>query len=131
MTKVLTAWLQTMERDRGLPVLDEEFLEDPNATIYLLTPFDGTVAAQAITLMDQLINRQRVKVAQWDEFSRLGMFLDEITNTPLPRLPQYIAESRGLGGLAVFRRPGRRAARRDLRPAAGGRRFALSFRRRC
>ena len=57
VTKVLTAWLQTMERDRGLPVLDEEFLEDPNATIYLLTPFDGTVAAQAITLMDQLINR--------------------------------------------------------------------------
>ncbi|KMO72848.1 type IV secretory system conjugative DNA transfer family protein [Mycolicibacterium obuense] len=102
VTKVLTAWLQTMERDRGLPVLDEEFLEDPNATIYLLTPFDGTVAAQAITLMDQLINRQRVKVAQWDDFSRLGMFLDEITNTPLPRLPQYIAESRGLGVSLCF-----------------------------
>jgi hypothetical protein len=27
----------------------------------------------------------------------VGMFLDEITNTPLPRLPQYLAESRGLG----------------------------------
>ncbi|WP_425005003.1 type IV secretory system conjugative DNA transfer family protein [Mycolicibacterium sp. S3B2] len=102
VTKVLTAWLQTMERDRGLPILDATFLEDPEATIYLLTPFDGTVAAQAITLMDQLINRQRVKVAQWEEFSRLGMFLDEITNTPLPRLPQYIAESRGLGVSLCF-----------------------------
>ncbi|MGA9376726.1 type IV secretory system conjugative DNA transfer family protein [Mycolicibacterium mageritense] len=102
VTKVLTAWLQTMERDRGLPVLDADFLEDPSATIYLLTPFDGTVAAQAITLMDQLINRQRVKVAQWEEFARLGMFLDEITNTPLPFLPQYIAESRGLGVSLCF-----------------------------
>lgn len=26
VTKVLTAWLQTMERDRGLPVLDADFL---------------------------------------------------------------------------------------------------------
>ncbi|WP_094287317.1 type IV secretory system conjugative DNA transfer family protein [Mycobacterium lehmannii] len=102
VTKVLTAWLQTMERDKGLPILDKTFLEDAAATIYLLTPFDGTVAAQAITLMDQLINRQRVKVAQWEEFSRLGMFLDEITNTPLPRLPQYIAESRGLGVSLCF-----------------------------
>jgi hypothetical protein len=62
-----------------------------------LTPADGTVAAQAIELMDQLINRQRTKVAQWEEFSRVGMSLDEITNTPIPRLPQYLAESRGLG----------------------------------
>src|SRR3546814_12929934 len=30
------------------------------------------------------------------------MFLDEITNTPLPRLPQYIAESRGLGVSLCF-----------------------------
>lgn len=65
--------------------------------MYLLTPADGTVAAQAITLMDALINRQRRKVAQWEEHSRVGMFLDEITNTPLPRLPQFLAESRGLG----------------------------------
>ena len=97
VTKVLTAWLRTSKRDRGLPPLSLDFLDDPSATIYLLTPADGTVAAQAITLMDHLINRQRTKVAQWEEFHRLGFFLDEITNTPLPRLPQYLAESRGLG----------------------------------
>jgi hypothetical protein len=62
--------------------------------VYLLTPADGTVAAQAITLMDALINRQRRKVAQREEYSPVGLFLDEITNTPLPRLPQYLAESR-------------------------------------
>jgi type IV secretion system protein VirD4 len=102
VTKVLTAWLQTIDRDKDLPALDNAFLDDPTATIYLLTPFDGTVAAQAITLMERLIDRQRVKVAQWEEFSRLGMFLDEITNTPLPRLPQFIAESRGLGVSLCF-----------------------------
>jgi hypothetical protein len=36
----------------------------PTATLYLLTPADGTVAAQAIVLMDALINRRRAKVAQ-------------------------------------------------------------------
>jgi type IV secretory pathway TraG/TraD family ATPase VirD4 len=30
------------------------------------------------------------------------MFLDEVTNTPLPRLPQYLAESRGLGVSICF-----------------------------
>jgi type IV secretory pathway TraG/TraD family ATPase VirD4 len=60
------------------------------------------VAAQAITLMDALINRQRRKVAEWQDDTRVGMFLDEITNTPLPRLPQYLAESRGLGVIICY-----------------------------
>jgi type IV secretion system protein VirD4 len=49
-----------------------------------LTPADGTVAAQAIALMDQLINRQRTKEAPWEDFHRVGLFLDEITNTLVP-----------------------------------------------
>jgi TraM recognition site of TraD and TraG len=97
VTKVLTAWLRTSHRDRHLPPLDLSVFDEPGATVYLLTPADGTVAAQAITLMDALINSQRRKVAQWQDHHRVGMFLDEITNTPLPRLPQYLAESRGLG----------------------------------
>ncbi|MFL0242636.1 type IV secretory system conjugative DNA transfer family protein [Mycobacterium sp. SMC-17] len=97
VTKVLTAWLMTARHDRDLPALDLSFLDEPGSTLYLLTPADGAVAVQAIVLFDQLIDRQRRKVAQWEQFSRLGMFLDEITNTPIPRLPQYLAESRGLG----------------------------------
>jgi type IV secretory pathway TraG/TraD family ATPase VirD4 len=97
VTKVLTAWLRTSHRDRHLPPLDLSIFDEPSATVHLLSPADGTVAAQAITVLDALINRQRRKVAQWEEHSRVGMFLDEITNTPLPRLPQYLAESRGLG----------------------------------
>ena len=102
VTKVLTAWLLTSRRDRTLPALNLSFFDDPTATLYLLTPADGTVAAQAIVLMDQLINRQRTRVAQWEEFSRIGLFLDEVTNTPVPRLPQYLAESRGLGCAICF-----------------------------
>jgi len=102
VTKVLTAWLLTARRDRGLPVLELSFLDDGDATLYLLTPADGTVAAQAIVLMDLLVNRQRTKVGQWEEFHRIGLFLDEITNTPIPRLPQYLAESRGLGCAICF-----------------------------
>jgi len=97
VSKVLTAWLRTSHRDRDLAPLDLSIFDEPGATVYLLTPADGTVAAQAITLMDALINRQRRKVAQWEDHIRVGLFLDEITNTPLPRLPQYLAESRGLG----------------------------------
>jgi type IV secretion system protein VirD4 len=102
VTKVLTPWLLTASRDRAHPSLDLDFFDEPNATLYLLTPSDGTVAGQAIVLMDQLINRQRTKVAQWEEFHRIGLFLDEITNTPIPRLPQYLAESRGLGCAICF-----------------------------
>jgi type IV secretion system protein VirD4 len=102
VTKVLTAWLLTAQRDRGLPALALSFFDDYDATLYLLSPADGTVAAQAIVLMDRLVDRQRTKVAQWEGFSRIGLFLDEITNTPIPRLPQYLAESRGLGCAICF-----------------------------
>ena len=103
VTKVLTPWLLTSQRDKPHPPLELSFFDsDKTPTLYLLTPADGTVAAQAIVLMDQLINRQRTKVAQWEEFSRIGLFLDEITNTPVPRLPQYLAESRGLGACICF-----------------------------
>ena len=47
--------------------------------------------------MEQLIQRQRVKVAQWQEYPRIGLFLDELPNTPLPNIQQWFAESRGLG----------------------------------
>ena len=97
VTKALTAWLRTSLRDRGLTVFDPAFLDDRASTLYVLSPADGTVAPLAVTLMEQLIRRQRVKVAQWEEYGRLGMFLDELPNTPLPKILQYFAEARGLG----------------------------------
>jgi type IV secretory pathway TraG/TraD family ATPase VirD4 len=97
VSKSLTAWLRTSVRDRGLPAFDPSFLDDTSATLYVLSPADGTVAPLAVTLMEQLIRRQRIKVAQWEEYPRVGMFLDELPNTPLPKILQYLAEARGLG----------------------------------
>jgi type IV secretion system protein VirD4 len=97
VTKSLTAWLRTCIRDRGLPAFDPAFLDDAHTTLYVLSPADGTVAPLAVTLMEQLIRRQRIKVGQWEEFPRLGFYLDELANTPLPKILQYFAEARGLG----------------------------------
>ncbi|MCC9184364.1 type IV secretory system conjugative DNA transfer family protein [Mycolicibacterium mageritense] len=97
VTDALTAWLRTAAFDANLPPFDPTFLDDGSTTLYVLSPADGAVAPQVTTLIDQLISRQRVKVAQWEEYPRLGMFLDELPNTPLPKILQYFAESRGLG----------------------------------
>jgi TraM recognition site of TraD and TraG len=81
----------------GLPTFDPTFLDEPGTTLYVLSPSDGTVAPLAVTLMEQLIRRQRVKVGLWEEYPRIGMFLDELPNTPLPKILQYFAGARGLG----------------------------------
>src|ERR1700758_3715484 len=97
VTKSLTAWLRTCIRDRQLATFDPAFLDDARTTLYVLSPADGTVAPLAVTLMEQLIRRQRIKVGQWEQFPRLGFYLDELPNTPLPKILQYFAEARGLG----------------------------------
>lgn len=97
ITKALTAWLRTSIRDRYLPIFDPAVLDEPGTTLYILSPSDGTVAPLAVTLMEQLIRRQRIKVAQRERYPRIGMFLDELPNTPLPKILQYFAEARGLG----------------------------------
>ncbi|MGB8502446.1 TraM recognition domain-containing protein, partial [Mycobacterium sp.] len=45
----------------------------------------------------ELIRRQRIKVGQWEEFSRLGVLSQQLPNTPLPKILPYFAEARGLG----------------------------------
>ena len=97
VTKSLTAWLRTSIRDRNLKTFDPAFLDDPGTTLYILSTAQGSVAPQPVTLMEQLIQRQRVKVARWEEYPRIGLFLDELPNTPLPNIQQWFAESRGLG----------------------------------
>ncbi len=97
VTKALTAWLRTSIRDRGLPSFDPAVLDEPGATLYVVSPSDGAVAPLAVTLMEQLIRRQRSKAVDGEPDTRLGLFLDELPNTPLPKILQYFAEARGLG----------------------------------
>ena len=82
VTKSLTAWLRTSIRDRDLPTFDPADLDDPHTTLYVLSPADGTVAPLPVTLMEQLIRRQRVKVGQWEEFPRLGFFIGHESRIP-------------------------------------------------
>ena len=97
ITKVLTPWLETYARNSSLPPLTTDWLDDNTATVYLLSTDDGATAGQAICLADHLINVQRQKTARGEDRPRLGIFLDEVANTPLPMLPKYLTESRGLG----------------------------------
>lgn len=63
---------------------------------------DGALATQAIVLIDQLIDRQRAKVAQWEEFTRIGLFLDEIDQHADSAAAAHPAELRGLGCAICF-----------------------------
>jgi hypothetical protein len=45
--------------------------------------------------MEQLIRRQRIKVAQWEEHPRIGMFHDELPKIPLPKILQYLLRPAG------------------------------------
>ena len=103
--KVLTAWLQTMERDRGLAVLDEEFLRTPTPPSSADTLDGHGRRVRRSLLMDQLINRQR-ESRSVGRVSRLGMFLDEDHQHAFAWLPQYIAESRGPGRSRCVLPPG-------------------------
>jgi type IV secretion system protein VirD4 len=57
----------------------------------------GDAAPVASLLMEMLIDRRRELVHQRDTLCHLGLFLDELTNTPLANLDGNIAENRGLG----------------------------------
>jgi hypothetical protein len=71
-----------------LPPPDPILLDAARATLYVVSPSDGTVAPLAVTQMKQLVRQQRTKVSQWKEYPR-GIFLDELPNTPLPKVLQY------------------------------------------
>jgi hypothetical protein len=85
VTKALTAWLRTSILDRELPAFDPSILDEPGAALYILSAADGAVAPLVVTLIEQLIRRQRSKVAHSMNNPRVGMFLDELPNTPLPK----------------------------------------------
>jgi hypothetical protein len=98
MRAALTAWLRTTLAAEGVPRFDPRFLDDPQATLFVLVPADGTVAACAVTLLDSLIRRWRDKTAARAPLERLLMIVDDLANTaPIPNLRYIVGEGRGLG----------------------------------
>jgi hypothetical protein len=95
----LTPWLRaTLAVTEPAQKFDPRFLDDPQATLFVLAPGDGTVANCAATLLDSLIRRWREKTANREPMERLLMVVDDLPNSaPIPKLPCLLAEGSGLG----------------------------------
>ncbi|MBU8819260.1 type IV secretory system conjugative DNA transfer family protein [Mycolicibacterium goodii] len=110
MRKAITPWLRTSlaaataQAGGVVPTsftsdtFDPAFLDDPQATLFVLAPADGTVAGAAVTLLESLVRRWRDKTAAREQMHRLLMVVDELPNTaPIPSLRRIVGEGRGLG----------------------------------
>ncbi|MCH9736847.1 MAG: type IV secretory system conjugative DNA transfer family protein [Actinomycetia bacterium] len=99
MRKAITPWLRTslLSRPAAVP-FTPDFLDDPQATLFVLAPADGTVAGAAVTLLDSFVRRWTEKTSTRETMHRLLMVVDELPNTaPIPNLRKYVGEGRGLG----------------------------------
>lgn len=97
LSKATRAWLRMAVRKQPENAFDPMFLEQDGATLYVLAPGNGTTAAAAVTLCEQLIERWREKTSKWETLKRLMLMVDELPNTaPLPKLSNYVGEARGL-----------------------------------
>ncbi|OMC13527.1 hypothetical protein A5736_23020 [Mycobacterium sp. SP-6446] len=98
MRAALTPWLRTTLADKTFATFDPQFLDDAEATLFVLTPADGTVTACAVTLLDALIRRWRDKAASRAPMERLLLVVDDLPNTaPIPNLRYVLGEGGGLG----------------------------------
>ncbi|MFV8055070.1 type IV secretory system conjugative DNA transfer family protein [Mycobacterium sp. 48b] len=96
--KAVMPWMRLSMRGVHYPAFDETFLADPTATLYVLTPAEGSIAGAAVTLLDFLIRLWRAKTSRKEMSHRLLIVVDEAANVaPMPALRRYISEGRGLG----------------------------------
>ncbi|WP_236724667.1 type IV secretory system conjugative DNA transfer family protein, partial [Mycobacterium avium] len=98
MRKAVTPWMRLGLRGVTAPCFDDSFLSDPDATLFILAPAEGSIAGAAVTLLDHLVRSWRGKTARKEMLHRLLMVIDEATNVaPMPALRRYVSEGRGLG----------------------------------
>jgi Type IV secretory system Conjugative DNA transfer len=99
MRAALTPWLRTtLAAEEEAERFDPRFLDQSQATLFVLAPSDGTVATSAVTLLDSLIRRWRDKTAAHAPLERLLMIVDDLPNSaPIPKLPSIVGEGSGLG----------------------------------
>lgn len=98
MRKAVTPWMRLGLRGITAPCFEESFLSDPDATLFILVPAEGSIAGAAVTLLDDLVRSWRGKTARKEMLHRLLMVIDEATNVaPMPALRRYVSEGRGLG----------------------------------
>jgi len=98
MRKAVSPWMRLGLRGLNHPVFDESFLEDPDATLFVLASPEGSIAGAAVTLLEHLVRVWRAKTARKEMTHRLLLALDEACNIcPMPGLRRHVSEGRGLG----------------------------------
>lgn len=98
MRKAVMPWMRLSLRGVSYEPFSEDFLDDPNATLYVLSAQEGAVAGAAVTLLENIVKIWRAKTARREMRHRLLIIIDEATNVaPMPGLRRHIGEGRGLG----------------------------------
>jgi TraM recognition site of TraD and TraG len=98
MRKAVSPWTRLALRGITLPVFDETFLDDPDATLFVLAAPEGSIAGAAVTLIEHLIRMWRAKSTRQEIMYRLMIAIDEAANIcPIPGLAHHVSEGRGLG----------------------------------
>jgi hypothetical protein len=98
MRKAVSPWTRLGLRGLNDPVFDDKFLDDPDATLFVLASPEGSIAGAAVTLLEHLVRVWRAKTARREMRYRLLLALDEACNIcPMPGLRRHVSEGRGLG----------------------------------
>lgn len=98
MRKAVSPWMRLSLRGRTYTAFEESFLDDPQATLYVLSPPEGSIAGAAVSLLEHLVRTWRRKTARREMMHRLLIVIDEAANVaPMPALRRHVSEGRGLG----------------------------------
>jgi TraM recognition site of TraD and TraG len=98
MRKAVSPWTRLGLRGLNDPVFDDAFLDNPDATLFVLASPEGSIAGAAVTLLEHLVRVWRAKTARKEMRYRLLLALDEACNIcPMPGLRRHVSEGRGLG----------------------------------
>lgn len=98
MRKAVMPWMRLSLRGSQPEAFTAEFLDDPHATLFVLSSPEGAIAGAAVTLLENLIKLWRAKTARKEMLHRLLVVIDEAANVaPMPALRRHVGEGRGLG----------------------------------
>lgn len=95
LRNALKAWsLESVAGDGTAEAFRPSMLEQPGATLYIVSPADGSAAAAACAVIEQSIQWWRRSVGR--DVPTLGLILDELAQcAPLPNLPSHVSVLRG------------------------------------
>ncbi|WP_129656313.1 type IV secretory system conjugative DNA transfer family protein [Rothia halotolerans] len=118
MRNALRAWsLDVVAGDKDAEAFEPAMLEKPGATLYIVSPGDGSAASAACAVIEQSIRWWRKGVDR--NLPTLGLFLDELCQSaPLPKLPEMVSLLRGYNIRLVAAVQGTKQLRRRYGDAA-------------